>query len=465
MKAKQLITKMTFVVVFIIITFLITGCDEIIVSETPEPTITTGATVEPTAASGSTEAEPAAGASEGEEEQVVTTPTLAPTVTPGVVTDVVTEVTTLVGLDQTVFLGLSTDDWINLAISILIIIFGFTIGGRLVFFLLRLIVKRTSAKYDDKFLARIEPNIHWLVGVMSLQFATARLIFVEAAVKSLLNNLYFVFYILIISIILWKLIDFVADQYDEPETEDIKDIRLKVILPLAVRALRVVIIFMGVYLVLARFGVNVMAFTAALGIGGLALSLAAQDTLADAISGFIILLDQPFRIGDRIEIQDLGTWGDVVDIGTRTTRIRTRDNRMVIVPNSLISKGQIVNYTYPDPRYRIQEEIGIGYGMDVEEARQVIIDTVSQIEGVLLDKPVDALFVEFGDNAMTFRVRWWIESYFDTRRMFDSVNTALKATLESAGIDMPFTTYDVNLKLSPDDAELFSRVMHPGNKK
>ena len=72
---------------------------------------------------------------------------------------------------------------------------------------------------------------------------------------------------------------------------------------------------------------------------------AAQDTLADAIAGFLILLDQPFRVGDRIEITGLGTWGDVVEIGTRSTRIRTRDNRLVIVPNSAIAKDQVVNYS------------------------------------------------------------------------------------------------------------------------
>jgi small-conductance mechanosensitive channel len=179
---------------------------------------------------------------------------------------------------------------------------------------------------------------------------------------------------------------------------------------------------------------------AALGIGGLALSLAAQDTIANAIAGFVILVDQPFRIGDRIEIQEEHTWGDVVDIGLRTTRIRTRDNRLVIVPNSTISENQVINYSYPDPRYRIQTHVGIAYGTDIERARSLIIDTVRQIEGVLHDKSVEALYVERGDSAMVFRVRWWIESYVDTRRMFDRMHTALQKALDEAGIECPFPT-------------------------
>jgi small-conductance mechanosensitive channel len=198
---------------------------------------------------------------------------------------------------------------------------------------------------------------------------------------------------------------------------------------------------------LSHFGVNVSAIAAALGVGGLAFSLAARDTIADAISGFIILLDRPFRIGDRIEIQDEGTWGDVMDIGIRTTSIRTRDNRMVIVPNSVIGKNQVINYSYPDPQYRIETHVSIAYGVDIEAARRTIVEAVSQVEGVLQDKPVDALYIRMGESAMIFRVRWWIESYVDTRRMFDRVHSVLQHALDSAGIDMPFPTQSLRVQI------------------
>ena len=224
---------------------------------------------------------------------------------------------------------------------------------------------------------------------------------------------------------------------------------------LLVRVARVVVAISAVIILLSYFGVNVTAFAALLGLGGLALSLAAQDTIADAISGFIILVDQPFRIGDRIEIQEEGTWGGVVEIGLRTTRIRTRDNRMVIVPNAVIGKDQVVNYTFPDPRYRIETHVTIAYGTDIEEARQVIIDTVRQVEGILPDKPVDALYDEIGDWAMIFRVRWWIESYEDTRRVIDRVHTALQHGLDEAGLESPFPSQDLNLHLDEKSCGYF----------
>jgi small-conductance mechanosensitive channel len=217
------------------------------------------------------------------------------------------------------------------------------------------------------------------------------------------------------------------------------------------RIARIIVLLIAANVLLSHFGVNITGLAATLGVAGLALSLAAQDTLADAISGFIILADRPFRVGDRIEIQGLGTWGDVVDIGLRTTRIRTRDNRLVIVPNSTIGKNQVVNYTFPDPQYRVQTHVGIGYGTDIERVRQIIIDTVREVEGVLPERPVDALYVEMGDSAMIFRVRWWIESYADTRQMYDSIHTALQEALDAAGVEMPYPTYDVMIREQPPD--------------
>jgi MscS family membrane protein len=220
-----------------------------------------------------------------------------------------------------------------------------------------------------------------------------------------------------------------------------------------VRVGRIVAGLVGLIIGLGHFGVNVSAFAAALGLGGLAISLAAKDTIADAIAGFIILVDRPFRIGDRIEIAEVGTWGDVTDIGLRTTRIRTRDNRMVIVPNSVIGANQVINYTYPDPRYRIETHVGIAYGTDIETARHVIVNAVRQVEGVLPEKPVDALYNEMGDSAMVFRVRWWIQSYVDTRRVVDRVHTALQHALDAAGIESPYPTQNLNVQVDSESAE------------
>jgi small-conductance mechanosensitive channel len=131
---------------------------------------------------------------------------------------------------------------------------------------------------------------------------------------------------------------------------------------------------------------------------------------------------------------------------------------MVIVPNSVISKSLVVNHSYPDTQYRIQIEIGVAYGTDLEFARKTIIDTVRDVEGVLPDRKVEALFLRFGDSAHIFRVRWWLESYVDTRRMFDRVNTALYNALNEAGIEMPFPSQEVYHKIAKDDLPQFLEI-------
>jgi small-conductance mechanosensitive channel len=209
----------------------------------------------------------------------------------------------------------------------------------------------------------------------------------------------------------------------------------------------------GLIIILSHFAVDVSALVTTLGVGSLAIALAAQAALSDTISGFIIMIDRPFRIGDRIELLDLGTWGDVVDIGLRSSRIRTRDNRMVIVPNSVIGKSLIVNHSYPDDTYRLEVQIGLGYDTDIHEARQVLSEAVRQVEGVLDRMPVDVLFLEFGDSALIFRIRWWLDSYVDTRRMFDRVNSAMFDALKAAGIEIPYPQRGLHHYLSADQAE------------
>jgi small-conductance mechanosensitive channel len=109
----------------------------------------------------------------------------------------------------------------------------------------------------------------------------------------------------------------------------------------------------------------------------------------------------------------------------------------------VMGKSLIVNHSYPDTQYRIQVHIGVAYGTDLEQARDTMINAVQGVEGVLEDRPVEALFLEFGDSALVFRVRWWIESYVDTRRMFDSVNTAIYQALQAEGIEIPYPQLEV----------------------
>lgn len=203
---------------------------------------------------------------------------------------------------------------------------------------------------------------------------------------------------------------------------------------------------------MSHFGININGLVAAFVIVTAIIVYGARNIIEDAISGFIILIDQPFRVGDSIEIEDVGTWGQVIDIGTRTTRIRTRDNREIIIPNSQIGSGRIINYSFPDPSYRAETVIGVAYGTDLQKIRKIIDETVHSVEGVLKDKPVSVQFFEFGGTTRMLRVRWWIERRRLKNSTIDKVNEALEIAMDEAGIDMPYDTYNVNVKLEGEDS-------------
>jgi small-conductance mechanosensitive channel len=407
------------------------------------PTMTVTDTPEPPTATPEPESE------QGDEGLLLPSATARPTATPGVITDLVGNFVTNAGLNEKTILGLDIEDWINLAVSIIMALVTGLLLSRLVYFGLEKSVARTETIYDDLFIKQIRSQIVLVIIVIGIHFGTLRLPFIDVMVKQWLTQIYNAIYLIVATVILWRLLDLLVEWYQTDVEPERDSNQVDTLLILIHRAGRVMLISISGIMLLSLYNINVNVLIASFGVMGLGISLAAQDTLSNVIAGVMIMIDQPFRVGDRIEIRGLGTWGDVVDIGLRSTRIRTRDNRLVIVPNNSISTDQVVNYTFPDPQYRIQIEIGVGYGQDIEKVRRIIIDTVSEVKGVLLDKPVDALYVEMGESAMTFRVRWWIDSYIDTRRMFDSVNTALQNALDEAGIEMPFNTYDINILNMP----------------
>jgi MscS family membrane protein len=440
------------ILVALLLSLLLVACGSASEETTkPEPTPQAEATAGPGATS----------LPEGEKEgdvlaEIVVSRTPQPTATPGLITEEVSEFAYETGLARISFLGLSGDDWINLGISILLVLGGYALGTWLTGWLLRQVIRRRSPKFGDIFSKAVASPLRWLIVILALHIATARLVFVSAELKTFLASVHFVLGVVISLLILWRLIDLAHEWYHKELAQEGRADELDPVLLLLTRLSHILLAIVGASILLSHFGIDISALLAALGIAGLALSLAAQDTLSDAISGFIILADRPYRVGDRIEIQGEGTWGDVLDIGLRTTRIRTRDNRVVIVPNSVIGRNQVINYTYPDPRYRIQTHVGIGYGTDIATVRRIITETVRRVEGVLPDKPVDVLYHEMGDSAMIFRVRWWIESYEDTRRVIDRVNTALQEALDTAGIDMPYPTQNVNLNVEPETVDRIS---------
>jgi len=298
----------------------------------------------------------------------------------------------------------------------------------------------------------------WLVLAIALRIITPRLVFLSADIKTLLIDIYFILAMILVMRITWHAIDFVEKEAHRRMEEQERDVEMAPVIKLVVAFVRGLTIVIFASVLLSHFGVDLTGILAALGLGGFAITLAARDTIEDMISGLLILIDQPFRVGDRIEITGLGTWGDVTNIGLRSTSVRTRDNRMVIVPNSSISGNEVVNYSYPDPEYRLQTHISIAYGTPIKTIQELVVDTMQNVDGVMQNRNIDVLYHEMGDSAMVFRVRWWISTYADKRRVIDRVHIALQEAIDESGMESPFNTQTIDLQINPESAGLMKGI-------
>jgi MscS family membrane protein len=443
----------------ILLTLLVSACGS---QSTSPPTTSAVTPPAPAFAEPETTGTPAGGSSAPSVAEVaqvgtaVADRTAVPTPTPGLVQIAVDEIVTDLGLASKSFLGLTGEDWLNLALSGLIVLAGYLVGSRLLLFLLEQLVRRTSTKFDDDFLRATGDKPKWLVVLVFTRFATMRLEFLGDELRTLLDDIFFgLGWFLVLAIVL-RLVDFAVKWYQD-KLESAEDrTRLGPIIVVLARIAYVLVAVVMLSIGLSHFGINITALSAAVIFVALVLSLGAKDIISDAISGFIILIDQPFRAGDTIQIEELNKTGTVEEIGTRTTRIRTGDNRLVIVPNSTIGASQVINYTFPDTSYRVQIEIGVAYGSEFDQVRSLIHDAVRGIDGVLPDKPVDALIRGFGDSSRTMRVRWWIDNVNHEAPIVDRVCEALERALDSAAIDMPFVTEKIILSMDTQTRQQLS---------
>lgn len=320
------------------------------------------------------------------------------------------------------------------------------------------LVGRTHTQLDDRLMDIISLPLRLLLMVMVLDIGTDQLTVLPATWDGPIEDGFFIAYATVTTLFLWRLISGLAEWYGR-KAGDLTETELdEQLLPFFRRVALIGVLALMLIVVLGHFGVEVSGLVATLGVGTLVIGLAGQAALTDTISGFLLMVDRPFRIGDRIEILELNTWGDVLDVGLRSCRIRTIDNRLVVVPNSIIGQSLVVNHSFPDSHYRIQVKVSVAYGSDIEQARELIVEAATGVEGVWGGREVEALFLEMGDSGLIFGVRVWIESFEDTRRIQDKVNSAVYKALNEAGIEIPFPQRTLHHRLGDVEPEQVGRL-------
>lgn len=198
---------------------------------------------------------------------------------------------------------------------------------------------------------------------------------------------------------------------------------------------RTIVLVFAVVMAADQIGVNVGAALAGLGVVGIAVGFAAQDSIANIFAGIMIFMDKPFEVGHWITVVD--QYGEVNDITMRSTRIRTKRNTYVVIPNKTIIDEVLVNHSQKGIT-RVDVPIGIAYKESIPRARQVMLASVRGLDGVLTDPPPDVVVAELGDSSVNLNLRVWIERATDEEPVFYSVLEAAKLALDEAGIEIPF---------------------------
>ncbi|HUU82163.1 MAG TPA: mechanosensitive ion channel domain-containing protein [Phycisphaerae bacterium] len=193
--------------------------------------------------------------------------------------------------------------------------------------------------------------------------------------------------------------------------------------------------------VLGKLGINTASFAAILAAAGLAVGFALQGSLSNFASGVLLIIFRPFKVGDYVEAGGIG--GVVEDIQVFATKLRTPDNKAIIMPNSSITGGNITNYSAKDTR-RVDLVFGIGYADDIEKAKRILADILAKDTRVLADPAVTIGVLELGDSSVNLAVRPWVKTgdYWD---VFFEVTEAVKVQFDAQGISIPFPQRDVHL--------------------
>jgi len=219
--------------------------------------------------------------------------------------------------------------------------------------------------------------------------------------------------------------------------------------PLFNNLFTIFVVALALYFMLLAWKINVTAWMASAGILGLAISFAAKDTLANLFAGVFILADAPYKLGDFI-VLDSGERGRVTHIGIRSTRLLTRDDVEITVPNAIMGNVKITNETGgPTEKYRIRIKVGVAYGSDIDKVQSVLLEVAANNPEVCKTPAPRVRFRSFGDSSLDHEMLCWVERPVLRGRVSHALNCEIYKRFLQDGIEIPFPQRDVHIRSAP----------------
>jgi small-conductance mechanosensitive channel len=217
--------------------------------------------------------------------------------------------------------------------------------------------------------------------------------------------------------------------------------------PLTAKIINIVLFILAGMILLDHFGVNMGSLFVSLGVGSLAVALAAQETIANMIAGFVILIDQPFRIGDHIKLPS-GEEGDVQEIGLRSTRMLNPDRNMMVIPNGELIKSRIINFSVPDSTMVLMVEATVAYGTEIARAKEILTGLADRQPEILREPPPRVFVVGSAEPGIQIRLTCATLSFRRKFQIETELREQMLASFAKQGIELALPRRVIQMKES-----------------
>lgn len=338
------------------------------------------------------------------------------------------------------------------AIFVVVLLLSLTLAKVVTSILNKLITQltvRTKIHWDDQINSLLSQPVFWtlfllglLISIVPLKLSLASSSITQSLVTTILIFLWSTFF-LRATVIVLKAFSVNAKQQSliRPQTR-----------PLFQNLVYIFVFIIAIYLIFTSWHIDMSAWLASAGIVGIAIGFAAKDTLANLFAGVFILADSPYKIGDYV-VLDSGERGMVTHIGIRSTRLLTREDVEITIPNAVMGNTRISNESGgPHEKYRLRVKVGVAYGSDIDHVKDLLMTIATNEKDVCESPEPRVRFRTFGGSSLDIELLCWVETPEVRGRVLDILNTAIYKCFNAEGIEIPYSKQDLYIKELPDSS-------------
>ena len=318
------------------------------------------------------------------------------------------------------------------------------------------VVKQTQFEWDDKLFAPVSKRVYFFVSVAGFHLSMNWIMGEDSDFAftfiPLIQAIYIILSASLLSVGIKVMIPELMDRFSDPSSVTVSGSNSLVIF-----LLRAAIWGGGLYLAFSELGIELFGLLASLAVFSLIIGLAMQQTLGNIVNSFMLALDQPFEVGDRIEVE--GFVGSVASVGILSTKILTHEENLVVIPNNSLVNSTVINHARGGGdgvgrRISLVQDIGVGYSEDIDHVKYTILKLMRECPFVLQKPEPRVLLIELGDYAKTFRMYGWVEDYSDEFVARDWLLKNLDEKFNTEGIEIP---YPKSVELKEDGSTTITR--------